>query len=81
MTKWEELPMGRCSLLVGLRSSSQYLDQIALLQLKISSSSFFARGPSALRKVGGMSSAVKGTCWSRIGLGLKFVYLISLAKE
>ncbi len=23
MTKWEELPMGRCSLLVGLRSSSQ----------------------------------------------------------
>ncbi len=28
MTKWEELPMGRCSLLVGLRSSSQSLDQI-----------------------------------------------------
>ncbi len=31
MTKWEELPMGRCSLLAGLRSSSQSLDQIALL--------------------------------------------------
>ncbi len=31
MTKWEELPMGRCSLLVGLRSSSQFLDQLALL--------------------------------------------------
>ncbi len=29
--KWEELPMGRCSLLFGLRSSFQCLDQIALL--------------------------------------------------
>ncbi len=29
---------------------------VAKLQLKISSSSLFARGPSALRKVGGMSS-------------------------
>ncbi len=26
-----ELPMRRCSLLVGLRSSSQYLDQLALM--------------------------------------------------
>ncbi len=31
MTKWEVLPMGRCSLLVGLRSSSRSLDQIVLL--------------------------------------------------
>ncbi len=31
VTKWEELPMGRCSLLVGLRSSSQSLDQVTLL--------------------------------------------------
>ncbi len=30
MTKWEELPMGRCSLLVGLRSSPQSLDLIAV---------------------------------------------------
>ncbi len=31
MTKWGELPMGRCSLLVGLGSSSQSLDQLALM--------------------------------------------------
>ncbi len=31
VTKWEELPIRRCSLLAGLRSSSQSLDQIALL--------------------------------------------------
>ncbi len=31
MTKWGELPMGRCSLLVGLRISSQSLDQLVLM--------------------------------------------------
>ncbi len=30
-----ELPMGRCSLLVGLRSSSQFLDQLALMFLGV----------------------------------------------
>ncbi len=30
VTKWEELPMGMCSLFVGLRSSSQFLDRLAL---------------------------------------------------
>ncbi len=34
VTKWEELPMGRCSLLVGLGSSSQSLDQIAQVLLE-----------------------------------------------
>ncbi len=31
VAKWEELPTGRCSLLVGLRSSSQSLDLLAFM--------------------------------------------------
>ncbi len=36
MTKWDELPMARCSLLVGLRFSSQSSDQLALLFRELS---------------------------------------------
>ncbi len=42
------LPMGRCSLLVGLRSSSQTLDHIALLLREFSRISWRFRGAMSL---------------------------------
>ncbi len=48
VAKWGELPMGRCSLLVWLRFSSQSLDQLALLLKEFWRISWRFRGAMSL---------------------------------
>ncbi len=66
-----ELPMGRCSLLVGLRSSSLFLDQLAYLDFNF----FYSLRRSICRSVYSKKNTNKRKISIEInGLGLLFSF-------